>query len=221
MAVIPPKKRLYEQFAQVARAMGSANRLELLEILGQGERSVDELAKASGMSVANTSHHLQMLRDGGLVHSRKDGVQVFYQLADAGIPALLGGIRHVAENQLAEVERIVRENFESRDSLTPVKRTELMKLVKGGDAVVIDVRPASEYVAGHIPGALNIPLDTLPQRLKALPKKQEVVAYCRGPYCMLAFDAVDQLRKSGYRARRLEEGYPEWKAEKRPVKEGQ
>ncbi|HJX58266.1 MAG TPA: metalloregulator ArsR/SmtB family transcription factor [Thiobacillus sp.] len=217
MAAIPPKKRLYEQFAQVARAMGSANRLELLEILGQGERSVDELAKASGMSVANTSHHLQILRDGGLVHSRKEGVQVFYQLADATIPALLGGIRRVAENQLAEVERIVRENFESRDSLTPVKRTELMKLVKGGDAVVIDVRPASEYAAGHIPGALSIPLDSLPQRLKALPKKQEVVAYCRGPYCMLAFDAVDQLRKSGYRARRLEEGYPEWKAEKRPV----
>lgn len=220
MAVISPKKRLYEQFAQVARAMGSANRLELLEILGQGERSVDELAKASGMSVANTSHHLQMLRDGGLAHSRKEGVQVFYQLSDAAIPALLGGIRHVAENQLAEVERIVRDNFENRDSLTPVKRAELMKLVKGGDAVVIDVRPASEYAAGHIPGALNIPLESLPQRLKALPKKQEVVAYCRGPYCMLAFDAVEQLRKSGYRARRLQDGYPEWKAEKRPVEGG-
>lgn len=221
MANIPPKKRLFENFACVAKAMGSPNRLELLETLGQGERRVDELAKASGMSVANTSHHLQILRDGGLVHSRKEGLQVFYRLADVAIPALLGGIRRVAESQLAEVERIVRDNFESRDTLTPVKRDELMKLVKKGDAVVIDVRPASEYAAGHIPGAINVPLDALPKHLKQLPKEQEVVAYCRGPYCMLAFDAVDQLRKSGYRARRLQDGYPEWRAEQRPVKTGQ
>jgi rhodanese-related sulfurtransferase/biotin operon repressor len=219
MTIIPPKKRLYEHFARVAKAMGSANRLELLETLGQGERSVDELAKASGMSVANTSHHLQILRDGGLVQSRKEGLQVFYRLADDAIPGVLAGIRRVAEQQLAEVERIVRDNFESRDKLTPVKREELMKLVKRGGAVVIDVRPADEYAAGHIPGAINIPLSALPDRLAQLPKGQEVVAYCRGPYCMLAFDAVDQLRKSGYRARRLEDGYPEWKAEKMPVEE--
>lgn len=220
MASISPKKRLLEHFSSVAKAMGSPNRLELLETLGQGERRVDDLAKASGMSVANTSHHLQILRDGGLVHSRKDGLQVFYRLADVAIPALLGGIRRVAESQLAEVERIVRDNFDSRDTLTPVKRNELMQLVRNGDAVVIDVRPVAEYEAGHICGAINVPLDVLPTHLKRLPKQQEVVAYCRGPYCMLAFDAVEQLRKSGYRARRLEEGYPEWKAEQRPVQNG-
>lgn len=220
MSKILPKKRLFEHFACVAKAMGNPNRLELLETLGQGERRVDELAKASGMSVANTSHHLHLLRDGGLVHSRKEGLQVFYRLADAVIPALLSGIRRVAESQLAEVERIVRDNFESRDTLTPVKRGELMKLVKTGDTVVIDVRPASEYAAGHISGAINVPLETLPKRLKQLPKEQQVVAYCRGPYCMLAFDAVEHLRNSGYRARRLEEGYPEWRAEQRPVQMG-
>jgi rhodanese-related sulfurtransferase len=220
MTTIPPKKRLYEYFARVAKAMGSANRLELLEAVGQGERSVDELAKASGMSVANTSHHLQILRDGGLVRSRKEGLQVFYRLADPDIPGLLAGIRRVAEHQLAEVERIVRDNFESRDALTPVKRDELMHLVKAGDAVVMDVRPDSEYAAGHIPGAINVPLDHLPKRLGLLSKDQEVVAYCRGPYCMLAFDAVDQLRKSGYRARRLQDGYPEWMADRREVAAG-
>ncbi len=219
-APIPPKKRLFEHFARVAKAMASPNRLELLEALAQGERSVDALAQASGMSVANTSHHLQTLRDGGLAKSRKEGLQVFYSLTDDAIPALIAGIRGVAERHMAEVERIVREHFDSRDDLKPVRRDELMQLAAAGEAMVIDVRPASEYEAGHVPGAVNIPIDSLPQRLMELPHTQEIVAYCRGPYCMLAFDAVEQLRKSGFRARRLEDGFPEWKAEQLPIDAG-
>lgn len=217
---VPPKKRLFEHFARVAKAMASPNRLELLEALAQGERSVDALAQASAMSVANTSHHLQALRDGGLVNSRKEGLQVFYSLSDEAIPALIAGIRGVAERHLAEVERIVREHFDSRDDLKPVRRDELMQLASAGEAMVIDVRPRGEFEAGHVPGAINIPIDSLPQRLMELPRHQEIVAYCRGPYCMLAFDAVEQLRKSGFRARRLEDGFPEWKAEHLPVDAG-
>lgn len=216
-AVTPPKKRLYEQFARVAKAMASANRLELLEALAQGERSVENLAHACGLSIANTSHHLHILRDSGLAHSRKAGLQVFYSLNDEQIPAVLASIRGVAERHLAEVERIVRENFESRDGLKPVRRDELMQLASNGEAMVIDVRPPGEYQAGHIAGAVNIPLESLPQRLQDLPPTQEIVAYCRGPYCMLAFEAVEQLRQHGLRARRLEDGFPEWKAEHRPV----
>jgi rhodanese-related sulfurtransferase/DNA-binding transcriptional ArsR family regulator len=214
---LSPKKRLFEQFARVAKALASANRLELLEALAQGERSVDALSQAVGLSVANTSHHLQILRDGGLALSRKDGLQVYYRLSDDAVTQVIGGLREVAERHLAEVERIVRENFESRDALTPVKRDQLMELVHAGEAMVIDVRPPGEYQAGHIPGAINVPLDTLPERLAELPKDQEIVAYCRGPYCMLAFEAVERLRQSGYQARRLEDGFPEWKAEQLPV----
>ena len=221
MSPVSPKKRLFEHFARVAKAMASPNRLELLEALAQGERGVDALSQASGMSVANTSHHLQTLRDGGLAKSRKEGLQVFYSLTDDAIPALIAGIRGVAERHLAEVERIVRENFDSRDGLKPVRRDELMQLAASGEAMVIDVRPASEYEAGHVPGAINIPIDSLPQRLMELPHSQEIVAYCRGPYCMLAFDAVEQLRKSGFRARRMEDGFPEWKADQLPVEAGQ
>lgn len=213
-----PKARLFEHFARVAKALASANRLELLEALAQGERSVDGLAKASGMSVANASHHLQVLRDGGLVQSRREGLQVIYRLADDEVQNLITGLRHVAEKHLAEVERIVRENFENRDQLSPVRRKDLLNLVRSGEAMVIDVRPPSEYEAGHIEGAVSVPLDVLPERLKQLPQDQEIVAYCRGPYCMLAFEAVEQLRKLGYRARRLEDGFPEWKSESMPIK---
>jgi len=217
---LSPKKRLYEHFARVAKAMASPGRLELMETLAQGERGVDALAHATGMSIANTSHHLQTLRDAGLVISRKEGLQVIYRLSDDQIPAVLAGIRHVAERQSAEVERIVRDHFDKRDEMTPVKREELLKLVRTGKAIVLDVRPAEEFQAGHIEGALNVPVDKLPRLLSKLPKKQEIVAYCRGPYCLFAAEAVEQLRKKGYRARRLEEGYPEWKAERLPVKEG-
>jgi len=217
MSAITPKKKLFENFARVAKALASANRLELLEALAQGERSVDGLAQASGMSVANTSNHLRIMREGGLVQSRKEGTQVIYSLSDDKVPLLLAGIRYVAERHLAEVERIVRENFNTRDNLTPVRRDELLGLVKSGEAMVIDVRPSAEYDAGHIEGAVNIPLESLTQRLSKLPKDQEIVAYCRGPYCMMSFDAVEQLRQHGYRARRLEDGFPEWKTDRLPV----
>ncbi len=217
MTAITPKKKLFENFARVAKALASANRLELLEALAQGERSVDGLAQASGMSVANTSNHLRIMREGGLVQSRKEGTQVIYSLSGEKVSVLLADIRHVAERHLAEVERIVQDNFNSRDKLTPVRRDELLSLVKSGEAMVIDVRPSSEYDAGHIEGAVNIPLELLTQRLSKLPKDQEIVAYCRGPYCMMSFDAVDQLRQHGYRARRLEDGFPEWKIDKLPV----
>lgn len=216
MTALSPKKKLFENFARVAKAMASANRLELLEALAQGERSVDGLAQASGMSVANTSNHLRIMREGGLVQSRKEGTQVIYSLSDEKVPLLLAGIRYVAERHLAEVERIVRENFNSRDKLIPVRRDELLGMVKSGEAMVIDVRPSSEYEAGHIEGAVNIPLESLTERLSKLPKDQEIVAYCRGPYCLMSFDAVEQLREHGYRARRLEDGYPEWKTDQLP-----
>lgn len=214
-----PKKKLFEQFARVAKSLASPNRLELLETLAQGEKSVDALSQATGMSVANTSHHLQILRDSGLAESRKVGLQVIYRLSDDQIPVLLGCISRIAEKHLAEVERIVREHFDARDALTPVGRNDLMARVAEG-SMVIDVRPAAEYAAGHIPGAINIPVDELTQHLAALPHDQEIVAYCRGPYCMLAYEAVATLREAGYQARRLEDGFPEWKAESRPVDRG-
>ncbi len=220
-AAVHPKKALYVHLARVAKALGSPGRLELLEALAQGERSVDALAQASGLSVANTSHHLQTLRDGGLVQSRREGLQIIYALADSDIPKLLSCLGQIATRQVAEVERIMRDHFDERDGITPVKRDELMRLVKKGEATIVDVRPEAEFRAGHIRGAINIPLETLPRRLKNLPKEQEIVAYCRGPYCLFAVDAIQQLRKKGYRARRLEDGFPEWKAEKLPIAEGE
>jgi rhodanese-related sulfurtransferase len=214
------KQQLFTHFARIAKALASPNRLEILEILAQGERPVEAIAAAAGLSVANTSHHLQVLRDGGLVVSRREGVQMFYALSDEEIPTLMSDLQRIGERHLAEVERIVRENFVNRDELTPVKHKELLSLVRAGEATVIDVRPADEYEAGHIRGAINVPLEELPKRLSELPRKQQVVAYCRGPYCMLAYDAVAQLRKRGYRARRLEDGFPEWKAGRQPVDKG-
>lgn len=211
------KKQLLAHFARLAKAMASANRLELLEALAQGERNVDTLAQICGMSIANTSHHLQVLRDSGLVNNHKEGVQVIYRLKDPEIPILLGIIGRIAERQSAEVERIMREHFVSKDDLKPVRREELLDQVRSGEMMVIDVRSASEYRSGHIQGAVNIPLENLPERLAELPKDQEIVAYCRGPYCLLAYEAVVRLREQGYRARRLEDGFPEWKAGHYPV----
>ena len=212
-----PKKALFGHLARVAKALASPGRLELLETLAQGERSVDALSKASGMSVANTSHHLQTLREGGLVQSRREGLQMIYDLSDGEIPKLLSGIGHIAERQVAEVEHIVRESFDRRDGFTLVKREELMRMLKKGEAMVIDVRPESEFRAGHIAGAVNIPIESLPQRLKTLPPEQEIIAYFRGPYCLFAIEAIEQLRKQGLNARRLEDGFPEWKAERLPI----
>lgn len=213
-----PKARLFEQFARVAKSLGSPQRLDLVEALAQGERSVDELARATNMPMANASHHLQVLRDGGLVHSRRNGVQVFYRLSDEErILRIVSDIQHIAEEQLAEVERIVREAFDSRDGLMPVSHRELLKRARAGEVTVIDVRPPEEFEAGHIKGAVNVPASELGKRLAELPKDREIVAYCRGPYCMLAFEAVEALRREGYQARRLEDGYPQWRAAHHPV----
>lgn len=212
------KTQLFTHFARVAKALASPVRLELLEALAQGEHSVDELARAIGVPMANASHHLQVLRDGGLVHSRRDGVQVIYSLSDeTEITQVIAGIRRIAEAQLAEVDRIVREAFTSRDTVTPMDPREVMKLARRGEVTVIDVRPRDEFHAGHIKGAINVPLEELGQYLADLPRDQEIVAYCRGPYCVLSYDAVEELRRQGFRARRLEAGYPEWKAARLPV----
>lgn len=214
------KRRLLSHFAEVAKALAHPVRLELLEALAQGERSVEALASACGQSIANTSHHLKTLRLSGLAVSRREGLQVIHALADDAIPGIIAAIRGLAERQSAEVERIVRDSFERRDSLDPIGRDELLRLVKRREVIVLDVRPPAEYAAGHIPGAVNIPLDELAGRLAGLPRDREIVAYCRGPYCLLAFDAVAQVRAAGRPARRLQDGFPEWKAERRPVATG-
>ena len=213
-----PKNQLFTHFARVAKALASPVRLELLEVLAQGEHSVDELARAVGVPMANASHHLQVLRDGGLAQSRRDGVQMIYSVSDEKeIIPIIAGIRRVAEAQLAEVDRIVRAAFTSRDAVTPVDPREVLKLARRGDVTVIDVRPRDEFLAGHVKGAINVPLEELGQHAEELPRDREIIAYCRGPYCVLAYDAVEELRRLGFRARRLEAGYPEWKAARLPV----
>jgi ArsR family transcriptional regulator len=212
-----PKRAIYDHLSAVARAFGNAHRLEILEHLGQGERGVEGLAQRAGLSVANASQHLQALRRAGLVAARREGKSVIYRLADDAVIDLLGALRRIAERNVAEVQRTVERYFRDRDSLEPVAREELLDRVKAGLIVVIDVRPEDEFAQGHVPGAINIPLHALKRRLADLPKRKEIVAYCRGPYCVLSFDAVAALRKGGFRARRLEEGFPEWKAAGLPV----
>jgi len=217
MAAISPKTQMLEQFALVAKALGQANRLDLLELLAQGERSVDALAQATGLTLANTSQHLLHLRRAGLITSEKRGLYVFYSLAGDDVIALLRALRHTTERHNAEVDRIVSGYFNARDSLEPVSRAELLERTKDGRVTVLDVRPSGEFQAGHIPGAVNLPLGDLKKRLRELPQDREIIAYCRGTYCVLAFEAVAELRKKGYEARRLEEGYPEWRASGLPV----
>jgi len=211
------KHNLFAQFARVGKALSSGNRLELLEYLAQGERSVEELGKVAGLTLANTSQHLQQLRQAGLVATRKEGLKVYYRLSGDDVIGLLDALRAVAERHVAEVERLVNTYLTVKDSLEPVPRAELLARVRDGLVTVLDVRPPEEYAAGHVPGAINIPLAELERRLDELGKEQEIVAYCRGPHCVLAFDAVARLREKGLKARRLEDGYPEWKAEGLPV----
>ena len=217
MSSINFKKQLYEQIARVGKALSSANRLELLEFLSQSERSVETLAKLSGMSVANTSHHLQQLRQAGLVIARKRGQQVIYSLSDDNVVTLIEIVRKIAETNLAEVEKLVTTYLRIKDNLEPVKADELLKRIKDGLVVVLDVRPEEEFASGHLPGAINVPLKRLKQSLRKIPDNKEIVAYCRGPHCVLAFDAVATLRKKGFKARRLENGSPEWKKAGLPV----
>jgi len=211
------KKQLYSQIARIGKAACHGHRLELLEYLAQGERTVDALAKLTGLSVANASQHLRVMRHSGLVTARKEGLYVYYRLADDEVIRLLTSMRKLAESQLAEVEQLVRSYLTVKDDLEAVPRSELLERVRNGLAIVVDVRPPEEYAAGHVPGAVNIPLKDLEQRLKELPREQEIVAYCRGPHCVLAFDAVAQLRAQGFHARRLEDGFPEWREAGLPV----
>ena len=214
------KHDLFTQFARVGKALSNANRLELLEYIAQGERSVDKLAKVSGLTVANTSQHLQQLRQAGLVKCRKVGLKVFYTLSGDDVIGLLNALRGVAERHVADVEQLVNTYLTVKDELEPLPRQELLQRVQDGLVTVLDVRPAEEYAAGHVPGAVNVPLSELEHYLKEFNPEQEIVAYCRGPHCVLAFDAVASLRDKGLKARRLEDGFPEWKTAGLPVETG-
>ncbi|MFZ0468008.1 MAG: metalloregulator ArsR/SmtB family transcription factor [Thiogranum sp.] len=211
------KHDLFAQFARVGKALSNGNRLELLEYIAQGERGVDELAKVSGLTVANTSQHLQQLRQAGLVSCRKEGLKVFYTLSGDDVIGLLAALRGVGQRHVADVEKLITTYLTVKDDLEPLPRQELLARVRDGLVTVLDVRPAEEYAAGHVPGAINVPLPDLEKHLQALDPGQEIVAYCRGPHCVLAFEAVDRLRSRGLRARRLEDGYPEWKHAGLPV----
>jgi len=211
------KRELYQSIAKVAQALASGNRLQLLEFMAQGERSVDDLATMAGVSVANASQHLQALRRAGLVSARKDRQRVYYRVAGDDVVRLYHGLRTVAESRLAEVRQLVKEFLGDRHALEPVPANELLARAKKGLVTVLDVRPPEEYAAGHVPGAINVPLEKLEDYLAKLPKKREIVAYCRGPYCLMSFEAVLTLRKRGWKARRLQHGFPEWKAAGLPV----
>ena len=215
-----PKQVLLAEFAAVAKAVAHPHRLELLEQLAQGERSVEVLADRIRVSIANASQHLQHMRRAGLVAGRRDGKFVFYRLADDAVLDLVASLRRVAEARSAEVERVVRSYFQNRDNLEPVSHAELMDRLKVGLVTVLDVRPRDEFALGHLPGAVNIPLDELERRLASLDPEQEIVAYCRGPYCVLAYEAVAQLRARGFKVRRLEDGLPEWRAAGLPIEAG-
>ncbi len=208
---------IFEQLARIGKAVGNKQRLKLLELLAQTERSVEELAEESRLSIANVSQHLQVLRNVGLVEATKRGLYVYYRLSDSEVLGLLKAIRTLGEKRLGELGRILRTFLAELHEIQPLSAAELLDKLKRREVVVIDVRPLKEYLAGHIPGALSIPLDELETRVRELPERKEIVAYCRGPYCLLADRAIDILRKAGKQARRLAEGFPEWAAAKLPV----
>jgi rhodanese-related sulfurtransferase/DNA-binding transcriptional ArsR family regulator len=208
------------QFAAIAKSLGHPHRLELLEQLAQGERSVETLANRTGLSIANASQHLQHMRRAGLVATRREGKFIYYTLADDGILDVLTALRRIAERNVAEVERVVRRYFNKLDDLEPVTRKQLLKMIREGAVTVLDVRPPDEFALGHVPGAVNIPLRALKERLAEISSDREIVAYCRGEYCVLSFEAVALLRARGFKVRRLEEGLPEWRAAGLPIKIG-
>jgi len=211
------KDPLYEQFARIGHALGSPRRIELLDLLAQGEKTVELLAEQSAMPVKNTSAHLRVLRQARLVETRRQGTFVHYRLGGDDVVALLRSLQTVARNRLAEVERVAELYLTRRDELAPVTRKELRRLVRDDAVTVLDARPREEYEAGHIPGALSVPVEELERRLSEIPKGREVIAYCRGPYCVYALEAVTLLRRRGYHARRAEEGLPEWRSSGYPV----
>jgi len=207
-----PKRMLFARFADTAKALGHGRRLEILELLAQGERSVEALGERAGLSVANASQHLRLMRRAGLLASRRDGKRILYRLSDPAVLDLTAALHRVAERNVADVHNLIRSYFQERDTLEPMSRKELNRSLRDGLITVLDVRPEDEYAAGHVPKAINIPLRELKRRLRQIPKNREVIAYCRGPYCVLAFEAVAILRQRGFKVRRLEDGYPEWKA---------
>ncbi|MER8751478.1 metalloregulator ArsR/SmtB family transcription factor [Mesorhizobium sp. M1050] len=218
MSSIGPKQAIFASLAEVAQALGHAHRLELLEHLAQGERSVEGLAARAGLNFANASRHLQILRRARLVEAQRHGKHVLYRLAgDAQVVELMKALGRVGERNVAEVNRVMTDYFHARDALEPVSREDLVSRLHDGLVTVLDVRSEDEFALGHLPGALNIPLAELERRLAELPANREVIAYCRGPYCVLSFEAVAALRMRGYVVHRLEDGYPEWKAAGLPV----
>lgn len=212
-----PKQALYGEFALVARALGSPHRLEMLEHLAQGERSVEALAERAGLGIANASQHLQQLKRAGLVGSRREGKYVRYRLADDSVLDVMAALSEVASHNLAEVALIRQGYFDVRDALEPVSRDELLHRMRDGVVTILDVRPEDEFEAGHVPGAINIPLYDLETRIAELSPEQEIVAYCRGPWCVLSFEAVAALRARGFTVRRLQDGLPEWRAAGLPL----
>jgi rhodanese-related sulfurtransferase len=214
------KDALYAQFARIGHALSSPRRVEILDLLGQGPKTVEELAESTATPLKNTSAHLRVLRQARLVETRKEGTYVFYRHASGPVEPLLRALQGLGRERLAEVEQITNQFLNSKDDLQPVTLTELRKRLRDGSATVIDVRPRGEYEAGHVPGALSVPVEELKRRMKDLPKSREVLAYCRGPYCVFALDAVKALRKQGYRARRTDDGLPGWRLAGLPVATG-
>jgi len=214
------KDAIYRQLARIGKAVASPRRLELLDLLAQGPRTVERLARETGQSIANTSQHLQRLRQARLVEAQKRGLYVTYRLADRGVAEFYRGLRVLAKSRLAEINRITRDFLVDRRALEPVDQEALVGRVLRGEVTLLDVRPAEEYTAGHIAGAVSVPLRELEQRVAALPRRRHIVAYCRGPYCVLAIEAVSRLRALGFKAFRLEDGIPDWRARGLPVAVG-
>jgi rhodanese-related sulfurtransferase/DNA-binding transcriptional ArsR family regulator len=212
-----PKRLLFREFAAVAKAIAHEHRLELLEALAQGERSVETLADCAGLSVANASQHLQRMRRAGLIEARREGKFIYYRLSDNAVLDLISALARIGERHVAEVDKIVRTYFTNRDAMEPVSRSNLLSRMKKGDVQVLDVRPEDEFALAHLPGAINIPLGKLKRKLAMLDSNKEIVAYCRGPWCILSFEAVALLRTKGFRVRRLEDGLPEWRAANLPI----
>jgi rhodanese-related sulfurtransferase len=215
------KEALFDAFADVAKAMASGRRAEIIDVLAQGERSVEDLAGEISQSVANTSHHLRALARAGLVRTRRDGNRIFYALGSDRVEHLWAAMRDVAGEHVAGIERLAEAYLGNREALEAISREELKGRLRRGDLVVLDVRPEAEYRAGHIAGARSLPYTELRRRLRSLPKDTEVVAYCRGPYCVYADDVVRELGRRGYHARRLQDGFPEWKEAGLPVAAGE
>ena len=213
------KNALYDAFAEVAKALAGGRRAEIVDVLAQGERSVEQLADEIGQSIANTSHHLRAMARAGVLRTRREGTRVVYMLASDRVGDVWGALRDIAEEHVAGITELADAYVGDRSGLEAVTRRELQARLKAGDVVVLDVRPAAEFEAGHIPGARSVPVSEL-RRLRSLPKDIEIVAYCRGPYCVYADDAVRQLRRRGFKATRLEDGYPEWKRAGLPIAAG-